>query len=311
MRLLRTSRALLLFLGLSLWLAGCGSRTEERLTALENQMIGQQVLDLRVSQLEERVTLVEEDLGAMRYTVPSKSSQKSGQSASSRPKPQADGNTPRKIDPNAPAAPLPGKPAYVPKVRPENVQTPPAESATGSTASPVPRPEGVRAPTTMEGPDTPNSPQPATPPAPPAQVRPAAPVSTPPAPALQPTGSEKSDYESALNAYNRKNFKTAAKGFSDFLQKHPQGALAPNARYWLGECHYSLKEYDEAIIAFKDVAGKYPTHNKAAASLLKLGYSYANMGDSQNARFYLQLLLDDFPGSEPAKLGRQKLQSLK
>jgi tol-pal system protein YbgF len=98
--------------------------------------------------------------------------------------------------------------------------------------------------------------------------------------------------------------------FTAFLAAYPSGKLAPNAGYWLGECEYSLKRYDRAILAFKNVVGAYPKHPKAAACMLKSAYAYERLGDKENARFYLTALLEDFPQSEPAVLARKKLASL-
>ena len=77
--------------------------------------------------------------------------------------------------------------------------------------------------------------------------------------------------------------------------------------YWQGECLYSQGKYDSSIIIFKDLAGKYPKHPKAAAALLKAGFAYAQIRDMENARFYWQILIDDFPQSEPAKIARKRL----
>jgi len=98
--------------------------------------------------------------------------------------------------------------------------------------------------------------------------------------------------------------------FKDFLQAHPDHDLAPNAGYWLGECHYTLKQYDSAIIAFKDVVAQHPSHAKAADAMLKAGFSYAQLGDTANARFYLDALLKDYPASRSAALARERLTSL-
>lgn len=117
-------------------------------------------------------------------------------------------------------------------------------------------------------------------------------------------------YDAALSIYYKGEYERAGQAFREFLRQYPQSSLVPNALYWQGECLYSLGKYDAAILAFKDVAGKYPTHSKAAASLLKAGFSYLEMKDKENARFYFQLLLDDFPDSEPARLARGRLAAL-
>lgn len=121
---------------------------------------------------------------------------------------------------------------------------------------------------------------------------------------------DKVAYNAALATLEKGNATQAERMFKDFLAAYPQSSLAPNAGYWLGEAYYSQKRYDMAILTFQDVVSNYPKHSKAAASLLKTGYSYRAMGDKANAAFYLNALISDFPSSEPAALARPALRNL-
>jgi tol-pal system protein YbgF len=146
-------------------------------------------------------------------------------------------------------------------------------------------------------------------------VRASAPVISPSRPSGQAASvraqsGEQKEYAHALATFQAGRFEEAFRLFSVFLDAYPASSLAPNAGYWAGECEYSLKRYDRAILAFKKVVGAYPKHPKAAASMLKSGYAYEHLGDKENARFYLTALVEDFPASEPAALARQKLASL-
>ena len=114
-------------------------------------------------------------------------------------------------------------------------------------------------------------------------------------------------YKTALVTLESGRPQEAMPLFAGFLREYPGHALAPNAEYWFGECHYSLKQYDLALAAFKDVVAQFPQHDKAAASMLKAGYSYMQLGDMANARFYLEALIRDFPSSAPASLARLRL----
>jgi tol-pal system protein YbgF len=118
---------------------------------------------------------------------------------------------------------------------------------------------------------------------------------------------KKPGYDEALSLYHKGEYARAGESFDSFLRSAPGSALTPNALYWQGECLYSLGRYDDAIMLFKDVAARYPRHDKAAASLLKAGYSYERLKDLENARFYWQILIDDFPASSPAALARKRM----
>jgi tol-pal system protein YbgF len=142
----------------------------------------------------------------------------------------------------------------------------------------------------------------------------------PPAPGTPPDGEPHSagsdspapktgtgEYDSALARYYNGQYAKAQEDFAAFLSRHPSSPLTPNALYWQGECLYAQKKFDAAIMLFKDIAAKYPGHPKAAAALLKAGFAYARINDMENARFYWQILVDDFPRSEPAGIARKRL----
>ncbi|QJB57929.1 tol-pal system protein YbgF [Pseudodesulfovibrio sp. zrk46] len=120
----------------------------------------------------------------------------------------------------------------------------------------------------------------------------------------------KAMYDMALAKYNKGDFEGARGGFDEFIKKYPKDDLVPNALYWKGETFYSQKDYGQSILAFKEVTGRFPKHSKAAAALLKIGMSYEKVGDNDNAIFYLRALVEDFPQSGPAKLGRKELNRL-
>lgn len=123
-------------------------------------------------------------------------------------------------------------------------------------------------------------------------------------------GPERRAYDQALATLNAGRSQEAEKQFTAFLRSYPASSLAPNAEYWLGECLYSQRRYSEAILAFQNVVAQYPQHDKAAAALLKAGYSYERLSDRQNARFYLQQLVELYPKSQPAGLARTALGRL-
>lgn len=118
-------------------------------------------------------------------------------------------------------------------------------------------------------------------------------------------------YHKALTDLRQnKNALLAQKEFQAFIQQYPKSILLPNAYYWLGECEYAQKQFVQAIIAFKEVSNRYPHHPKAADALLKMGFAYEKLGDLENARFYLQKILDRYPQSHASALAKNKLAKL-
>jgi len=117
-------------------------------------------------------------------------------------------------------------------------------------------------------------------------------------------------YQKALNNVRSGNAVKGRKGLDTFLGNHPKSPLVPNALYWLGETYYHEKRYAQSILTFKDVIRRFPKHNKAAAAMLKIGFSYKQLGDIANAKFYLQALIEDYPSSGPAQIARKSLASM-
>ena len=118
------------------------------------------------------------------------------------------------------------------------------------------------------------------------------------------------DYEAAWRTLEKKDYKLAIGRFKEFLKKHAKSKLAANAQYWLGECHYALREFDQAIIEFDAVRRKYPQGDKVPAALLKQGYAFAELGEKVNARLILQEVVEKYPQSSEAAKAKIKLKAL-
>jgi tol-pal system protein YbgF len=118
------------------------------------------------------------------------------------------------------------------------------------------------------------------------------------------------DYETAWRALEKKDYRLAVTRFKEFLQKHPKSRLANNAQYWIGESHYSLREFDQAILEFDAVRSRYPQGDKVPAALLKQGFAFAELGEKVNARLILQEVVEKYAQSPEAVQAKQRLKSL-
>jgi tol-pal system protein YbgF len=118
------------------------------------------------------------------------------------------------------------------------------------------------------------------------------------------------DYEIAWRAFEKKDYRFAISRFKEFLQKHPKSKLAINAQYWIGESHYALREFDQAILEFDAVRSRYPQADKVPAALLKQGFAFAELGEKVNARLILQEVVEKYAQSPEAAQAKQKLRSL-
>ncbi|TIH12720.1 tol-pal system protein YbgF [Marinifilum sp. JC120] len=95
-----------------------------------------------------------------------------------------------------------------------------------------------------------------------------------------------------------------------FLAQSSSSKLAPNALYWIGETYYSEKSFAQSILKFKEVSRRFPKAGKVPDAMLKIGLAYDKLGDRENAVFYLRTLIEDYPKSDPAKIGRERLRAI-
>ena len=104
---------------------------------------------------------------------------------------------------------------------------------------------------------------------------------------------------------------SAREQFTKFLDQNPRHELAANAQYWIGETHYSEKNYESAILAYQDVIKKYPGKEKVVAAMLKQAMAFNEIKDFKSAKFVLKKLIEGFPKSEEAKKAKGMLKGIK
>ena len=118
------------------------------------------------------------------------------------------------------------------------------------------------------------------------------------------------DYEAGWRNLEKRDYRSAIARFKEFLKKHPRSNLAVNAQYWIGESHYALREFDQAIVEFDAVRTRYPEGEKVASALLKQAFAFAELGENRNARLLLQEVVEKYAQTPEATQAKQKLKSL-
>ena len=143
--------------------------------------------------------------------------------------------------------------------------------------------------------------------APPAGSRAAQPAL--PAPAA-PAGDERAAYAVAFDALKAGEYAQSARLFQQFLQAHPSGSYAANARYWLGESYYVTQNYDLAREQFEVLLQQHPTHDKAPGALLKVGLSQYGARDVAAAEATLARVTTQYPGTDAARTADDRLRAI-
>jgi len=119
-----------------------------------------------------------------------------------------------------------------------------------------------------------------------------------------PSEAQKREYQQAYSLIKDKNFEEAIKSLHLFIERYPEGDLAGNAYYWLGEVYLVLPRLEQAKQAFSVVVSAFPLHRKAPDALFKLGVSYDRLQDPAKSERYLKEVQLKFPESTAAKLAR-------
>jgi tol-pal system protein YbgF len=133
------------------------------------------------------------------------------------------------------------------------------------------------------------------------------------APAAAPAdvaGDEQSAYSSAFDALKRSDYVASARGFQAYLHAFPQGSLAPNAWYWLGESYYVTQNYPVALQSFESLLEQFPDSAKAPDALLKKGYCQIEMDQVGAGQQTLNRVINDYPGTDAARLAVSRLRAL-
>jgi tol-pal system protein YbgF len=125
-----------------------------------------------------------------------------------------------------------------------------------------------------------------------------------------PTISPQEAYSMAYNDYLKGNYDLAIESFKLYRAQFPGSPLADNALYWIGECRYSQRKFEEAVDAFDELILTYPQGDKAAAAHLKKGLSFVELGKKPEALAALKILITKYPLEEESKIAQEKIREL-
>jgi len=117
-------------------------------------------------------------------------------------------------------------------------------------------------------------------------------------------------YAEAYKLYKEKKFSPARESFLTFLNQFPDTEYSDNAQFWVAECYYRENKYEEAILAYEEVAKKYPQGNKIPDALLKQGLCFQAIGDNISSRILLQRVIEDYPKSPQAEIARKQMEKI-
>jgi len=114
-------------------------------------------------------------------------------------------------------------------------------------------------------------------------------------------------YLKALTLHQKNQHLEAIDIFRRLVNEDRTNELADNAQYWIGECYYSLKQSQRAVVEFEKVLS-FPNSNKDDDAQFKIGLCYMALGNKTKANEQFQLLIERFPQSEFVPSAKQYMK---
>lgn len=131
--------------------------------------------------------------------------------------------------------------------------------------------------------------------------------SIPPPPQKPAISDPGESYAAALTLFRSRNYQEAASTFQALLDA---GApMQDKCHYWLGECSYAMKHFDDAIGHLEKVF-TFTRSRKKDDSQMMIANSYLAKGDNARAKEEFEKLIKKFPASPYVKRAKEKLQHL-
>jgi tol-pal system protein YbgF len=115
-------------------------------------------------------------------------------------------------------------------------------------------------------------------------------------------------FAAAYGDYSRGNYDLAISEFRQYVETYPSSEMADNAQYWIGECYYSKKLLNEAVIEFDKVSQLFPKGDKVPGARFKKGVTLIELGQVDAGRAELTALIRLYPRSNEAVLAKQQLE---
>jgi tol-pal system protein YbgF len=115
-------------------------------------------------------------------------------------------------------------------------------------------------------------------------------------------------FAAAYGDYSRGNYDLAMSEFRQYVETYPSSEMADNAQYWIGECLYSKKQFNDAIAEFDKVSILFPKGDKVPAARFKKAMALIDLSQNEAARAELMAIIKLYPRSNEAVLAKQQLE---
>ena len=123
-------------------------------------------------------------------------------------------------------------------------------------------------------------------------------------------GVAEATYGAAVDQYQRGSHATAQRAFEDFLQLYVNHSLAPEARFLLADILAQQGRVQEALEGFNKIPELHPTSTKVPDALYRIGLLHLELGNTSEARLFLDRVVNTYPDSNAAGPARERLREI-
>jgi tol-pal system protein YbgF len=117
-------------------------------------------------------------------------------------------------------------------------------------------------------------------------------------------------YRTAVDQMGRGSLNTARAAFEEFLTRHPNHELAPDAHFYVADVMYQQENFEQALEAFQEIQSRFPTATRVPDSLYRIALIQIEMDDVEAAEQTLQRIVNTYPGTITAELAGDKLEEI-
>lgn len=118
-------------------------------------------------------------------------------------------------------------------------------------------------------------------------------------------------YAKVIEEYRKKQIDGIERSAELFLKSYPQSVHADNALFLLGQKYLQTQKFEKAALTFEKLQRLFPLGNKYASAVLAQGLVLKKLGKTLEARSLLASVVESFPGSREAFMGKTELALLK
>lgn len=118
-------------------------------------------------------------------------------------------------------------------------------------------------------------------------------------------------FNEAKNHLNKQAYDLAVSGFKLYIDKYPEGENIQQAYIYLGDAYAAQEQAKPAAIAYATVLQKFPESKIIPTARLKYARSIIPLGKTEEAKRYLNSVVQDFGRTPEARLAKEELANLK